>query len=94
MAKRRIIKVHLEGGEKHQHITKMVWHHPDSPSDRTESTKAQMVTFVNNNPKETYVYDAPTKTRVLVGVVKADPPYVRTYRDGEWQDNLLNLPRY
>ena len=29
-----------------------------------------------------------------VGVVKADPPYIRTFADGVWNDNLLALPRY
>jgi hypothetical protein len=94
MSKRRVLKVHLEGGEKHEHITKMIWADPESIEDRHESTKAQMVEFVTKNPEGAYVYDAPTKTRVLLGVVKANPPYVRTYRDGEWQDNLLALPRY
>ena len=94
MAKRRIVKIHLEGGTKHEHIAKMIWYDPSTPDDRYESTRAQMVSFVTNNPRQAYVYDAGTSTRVLVGVVKADPPYVRTYRDGEWQDNLLHLPEY
>ncbi len=94
MAKRRILKIHLEGGEKHEHIAKMIWADPDLISDKYESTRAQIVTFVVNNPGKAYVYDAPTETRVMVEVVKANPPYVRTHRDGEWQDNLLNLPRY
>lgn len=94
MAKRRITKIHLVGGERHEHIAKMIWNDPEKPDEHIESTREQMVTFLTNKPREAYVYDAPTKTRVTVGVVKADPPYVRTYRDGEWQDNLLNLPQY
>lgn len=31
---------------------------------------------------------------VRVGVVKGDPPYLRTYADQTWNDNLLALPRY
>jgi hypothetical protein len=31
---------------------------------------------------------------VAVGVVDASPPYIRTYADGNWTDNLLALPRY
>jgi hypothetical protein len=33
--------------------------------------------------------------RVLrVGVVNALPPYIRTYADQVWTDNLLALPRF
>jgi hypothetical protein len=31
---------------------------------------------------------------VKVGVVNADPPYIRTHADGKWTDNLLALPTY
>jgi len=31
---------------------------------------------------------------VAVGVVHANPPYIRTYADGVWTDNLLALPRF
>lgn len=31
---------------------------------------------------------------VDVGVVNADPPYLRTYANGKWTDNLLSLPRF
>jgi hypothetical protein len=31
---------------------------------------------------------------VAVGVVKASPPYIRTYADGKWTNNLLALPEY
>lgn len=92
---RRIIKIHLEGGEYHEHITKVIWIDPQvSPAARVESTKAQMVTFINANPRQAFVYDKPTDSRVLVGVVNAQTPYIRTYRDDEWQDNLLSLERY
>lgn len=29
-----------------------------------------------------------------VGVVNAIPPYLRTYADGKWTNNLLSLPRF
>jgi hypothetical protein len=31
---------------------------------------------------------------VNVGVVNATPPYIKTYADEVWTDNLLALPRY
>jgi hypothetical protein len=29
-----------------------------------------------------------------IGVVNVDPPYIRTYADGDWTDNLVALPKY
>lgn len=29
-----------------------------------------------------------------VGFVRASPPYLRTYADREWNDNLLAQPRF
>lgn len=92
---RRIIAVHLEGGERHEHITKVIWIDPQiSTIEKIESTKEQMVAFIDNNPGQTYVYDESTCTKILVGVVHVVPPYIRTYRDKKWQDNLLNLESY
>lgn len=31
--------------------------------------------------------------RAEVGVVHDDPPYLRTQRDGTWNDNLLAIPK-
>jgi hypothetical protein len=33
-------------------------------------------------------------TTVRVGAVDADPPYIRTYADADWTNNLLSLPLY
>lgn len=95
MSKRRVTKIHLTGGEWHEHIEKMIWNDPETPDKHFESTREQMVNFVNNNPNgSAYVYDVPTQKRVSIGAVNATPPYVRTYADGEWQDNLLSLEGY
>jgi hypothetical protein len=34
------------------------------------------------------------KNTVAVLVVDSSPPYLRTYADGKWTDNLLALPKY
>ena len=43
-----------------------------------------------------YTIDKTTGKKVYVGVVRGDgnkAPYLRTYADGKWQDNLLALSR-
>jgi hypothetical protein len=41
-------------------------------------------------------YVESSSTRVSVGVVKPQgrQPYLRTYANGEWNDNLLSLPHF
>jgi hypothetical protein len=41
---------------------------------------------------EAWVTDG--RRSVRIRVVRAHPPYIRTYADGVWSDNLLALPRY
>jgi len=44
-----------------------------------------------------YVVDRYSGKRANVGVVYPDDhrsPYIRTYADGDWNDNLLSLPEY
>jgi len=49
-----------------------------------------MVEFINKG-NSVYVQAGPD---VRVGVVDATPPYLRTYADGNWNNNLLSLPRF
>ena len=53
-------------------------------------TVAEVVSFIRNNTNTFYVLDA-NGNRANVGVVDATPPYIRTYADGEWDNNLLSL---
>lgn len=54
--------------------------------DVVKSIEAKTHTF--------YVLDSRTGKRADVGVVRSQnhPPYIRTYADGIWNDNLLSLP--
>jgi hypothetical protein len=87
-----IQEVHMEpaNGTGHEHIASVRWVQPGS-SSTTESTREQMVTWINGGG-EALVTDS--RGDVRVGVVKADPPYHRTYADGRLTDNLLSLPRF
>ncbi|MGB3729139.1 MAG: DUF3892 domain-containing protein [Thermodesulfobacteriota bacterium] len=35
--------------------------------------------------------DPDSGKRANIGIVQAQPPYLRTYADGEWNNNLLSL---
>jgi hypothetical protein len=57
-----------------------------------ENTRQTMVEWERNQGGRAYVSYG---TRAVeVGVVNDTPPYIGTYADGVWTDNLLALPRY
>lgn len=85
-----ITEVHMVDGEQHEHIESVKWRNPDT-DETNQSTREKMVEWINGGGKA-YVTDG--DQTVAVGVVDANPPYIRTYADEVWTDNLLALPRY
>lgn len=87
----RITAIRMVGSEHHQHIAEMKWLNPSTGATGASSREA-MVKFVRDKPDQAYV-DGPNQSAYL-RVREANPPYVQTYADGTWSDNLLALPRY
>jgi hypothetical protein len=87
-----ITAIRLSGGNKHEHIESVRWENP-STAKTGESTKQEVVRWL----KESKGNEARVRSGtsyVLVGVVDASPPYIRTHANGVWSDNLLSLPRF
>lgn len=77
--------------KQHEHIT-----HVGSPQFTPEGAKwtvAQVVSAIESKKHTFYVTDVNTN-RANIGVVTPTngPKYLRTYADGEWNNNLLSLP--
>jgi len=74
-------------------ITDYKWKN-DSTGATGESTKASMVDWIENKNGTAYVGTG--TSRVSVGVVRPQggAAYLRTYADGEWTNNLVNLPTF
>jgi hypothetical protein len=54
-------------------------------------TRAQVIESINAKTNTFYTFVG--GTRANIGVVNGpNGPYVRTYADGKWNDNLLALP--
>ena len=83
-----IIAIHLEGSEMHEHITQVKW---KNETDSKICTREAMIEWINKGNRA-YVSDGVNVVDVLV--VNANPPYLRTYADGRWTNNLLALPRF
>jgi hypothetical protein len=82
---------HMEGGQGHEHIASVRWINPET-NDTGETSRAGMVDWIQNKNGKAYVVSG--GYRVAVGVVNAAVPYIRTYADGVWTDNLLALPTF
>lgn len=81
------------GGSQHEHITDYKWRSLSS-GDVKSSSKAIMVDWIEN--KGGFAQVGTGAQAVKVGVVKPSnaQPYLRTYADGIWTNNLLSLPRF
>jgi len=79
------------GGTGHEHIAIVRWTDPAN-SKTDESTTATMVDWIDNQNGVAKVHSSPSD--VTVGTVDGTPKYLRTYADGKWSNNLLELPRF
>lgn len=80
------------GGSTHEQITDYKWRLEDGGVGQT--SKATMVDWIDKRGGNACVGSG--ASRVPVGVVKPahGQPYLRTYADGQWTNNLLSLPRF
>lgn len=85
-----ITHIRLSGGTSHEHITDVRWQDTGNNTSG-QMTKEQAVGWLRQGNRA-FVTDG-VRT-VEVGVVDANPPYIRTHADGKWTDNLLALPRF
>lgn len=77
-------------GSSAQHITHHKWLNADKGTTGVSPT-AEMVKWLRaGNKAQVGGEDGPA----YVGLVDGNPPYLRTYADKEWNDNLLALPRF
>lgn len=81
------IRLSPPASNDHRHIVNVKW---SQAGQVGQSTRAAMVDFINEG-NAVFVHGNPS---ARVGVVKATPPYLRTYADQNWTNNLLALPRF
>lgn len=85
-----ITHIHLVGGTGHEHIGSVKWQ--DTAGKTGTSQTADAVKWLQQTGNFARVADGIGS--VAVGVVEARTPYLRTYADARWTDNLLALPRF
>lgn len=72
----------------HEHIT-----HVGNPQANWVWTREAVIASIDGKTNTFYVLDPRSGKRANVGVVRPTngSPYLRTYADGVWNDNLLSL---
>lgn len=72
----------------HEHIT-----HVGNPVNNWVWPVEDVIRSIDNNTNTFYVIDPISGKRSNVGVVRqiGKNPYLRTYADGDWNNNLLSL---
>lgn len=80
---------HMVGGTQHEHIASVQWLDPNT-RETGVSSRETMIDFIEKKSGKAVVHNG--GRTVDVGVVHANPPYLRTHADGQWTDNLLALP--
>lgn len=88
---RCITKSPSNGG--HEHIIAVG--NPTSSGGGWNWSVQQVIASIEAKSNTFFVLDTLTGKRAEVGVVRPTfvAPYLRTYSDGVWNDNLLSLPR-
>jgi len=74
---------------EHEHIT-----HIGNTSTNWKLTREEAIRRIENKIEGYYTIDKISGKRAEVGVVKGDgfkAPYLKTYADGKWNNNLLAL---
>jgi hypothetical protein len=81
-----IIKAHPQS--PHEHIT-----HVGNPAERWMWTREDVIASIDAQTNTFYVLDHVSGKRADVGVVReaGKAPYLKTYADGQWNNNLLSL---
>lgn len=89
-----ITHVRLSGGNGHEHIVSYQWRNP-SDSNTGASDKPAMVAWVDRSANHAYVGSGASRSEAGAVRPQVGQPYLRTYADGEWNNNLLSsLPHF
>jgi hypothetical protein len=73
----------------HEHIT-----HIGNTAKNWRLTRESAIRRIDSKEEAFYTVDQSTDRKMYIGVVRGDgskAPYLRTYADGKWNNNLLAL---
>lgn len=80
------------GHTDHENIHTVQWRDAESRQQGVH-TVAEVVELIRSG-NLVYVSDDAFERTALIRVVDAKPPYIRSWAHGEWENDLLALPRF
>ena len=83
-----ITAIHLEGGNRHEHISSFRWKNGGGTST---STRDDLIAFLDAGGR---AFVSQKNGLTYAAVVNGKPRHIRTVRNGKWSDELLNLPPF
>jgi|GEM_PF-1361078 len=89
--KRKILRVHFEGGSEHHHISKVEYEDQET-LEKIDISTVEMIKFIKESSCKVFVQV--DEEKVEVHVINAEPKYLRTKANGIETDNLLNLETF
>jgi hypothetical protein len=90
----QITHIRLSGiAQAHQYITDYKWRSDDT-GEVNSTSKRGMVEWLDKPGAAAYVSSGTARATVAVIRPEGQDPYLRTYADGVWNDNLLSLPHF
>jgi|PersoiStandDraft_1058852.scaffolds.fasta_scaffold79957_2 Protein of unknown function (DUF3892) len=90
----RITQIHLsESVREHEHITDVKWANRETGVEG-QSARAAIVEWIDVKRGEAFVGTGGTQVRVGTIHPTSSEPYLRTYADGSWTNNLLSLDEF
>lgn len=88
-----ITHIRLSGGNGHEHIVSYRWRNPSDGNSGT-TDKPAMVAWVDEPANRAFVGSGAGRSEVGVVRPQFAQAYLRTYADGQWNNNLLALPHF
>jgi hypothetical protein len=88
----QVIAVRTEGGDEARNVTYVNWTNPRDGQTGTYSV-AEIVDLLENQDGGAYVNDG--YRTIWIGIVQTPTTkYIRTFQDGAFTDDLMQLPRF
>jgi hypothetical protein len=89
-----ITAVKMQGGQDHEHIAAVKWRNTSTLATGQSTTQAIIDWLGESQANQAVVAHDGTWVYVGVETDEGEASFIRTHADGQWQNNLLALPRF
>jgi len=88
----QLTAIRLEDGIEHKDIESFQWHELHGSPETQESSLETLLKFMERSPNKVLIRSG--NKAIEVRVVDGKKPYVQAFVNGQFTDDLLELPRF